>query len=456
MPTAYDQARSRDGHPASTARQTSLRLLITARFIAFFLTLATVIAPRFATVILLGALFAVLLLRTAFELWKGRLFSHLRTLWPAPPLALPVALFTGLALLGCGWSADPLGGFSKVALLLVLVVVVASISDAVAKADPELVRAAAEGFVAGMLVGAAYIVFESVTRRSLSQWLFTHFPSLQSGYEKHLRLSRRGVLHVSDANINRSTAALGLMFWPAVLAALATLSGRLRTIALSGFAITLVILLFYSRHQSTQLGLALSAAVLALASFSVPATRRLLAGGWIGALVLVVPLSLLTYRYELHLSPALFNTAKARIIIWNFTSERVLESPLLGVGTNATRELDKLRKGLKEKPEGYTSALETRAHPHNAYLHVWYELGAIGAALFGWLGLAVLAAVTRWPDATQRFALAQFTATSAVILSSYGLWQTWFQDTIAFSALALAAWAGLARRTLEKSGNTAG
>ena len=177
--------------------------------------------------------------------------------------------------------------------------------------------------------------------------------------------------------------------------------------------------------------------VLGLAQVAPVVARRLVAAGWIAVTALVVPLSLAAYSNNLQLSPELFNTAKARIIIWGYTAEQVLHKPLIGVGTNATGIIDQQRGTAKERPAGYASAEETRAHPHNFYLQVWYELGAVGAVLFGLAGLAVLAAIRRLPGTLHPIALAQFTMTAAMIGSSYGLWQTWLQASIAFAIIAL-------------------
>ena len=87
----------------------------------------------------------------------------------------------------------------------------------------------------------------------------------------------------------------------------------------------------------------------------------------------------------------------ARVAIWRFTTERVVERPWLGWGMDASR----MWPGV------------IPLHPHNAALQVWLELGVVGAACaavaiayltigalsFGvwqewWLGLGVLAAVT--------------------------------------------------------------
>jgi exopolysaccharide production protein ExoQ len=68
---------------------------------------------------------------------------------------------------------------------------------------------------------------------------------------------------------------------------------------------------------------------------------------------------------------------------------------------------------------------------------MWYELGAIGAALFAAAGLAAVAAVGRARSQSQPLLLTQFAAVSGMIGFSFSIWQLWFQGAIGLGALAL-------------------
>ncbi len=413
--------------------------------LAVALMLSFLLFPRFAPVILYGVVLQVILIAIVMTA-QGRasplsipapLASYLPNFTPGGLPFAAAGAFAAWSLIACLWSADPIGGLYKVLILVGMLVLVRAAIASVRCTGREVILAIWQGLMIGLLLGAVYLSIEAVTARGISKFLFTHFPWLQSGYEKHLRFRRGVITNVSDANINRVTAVFTLFLWPALLMAQSSLQGRAKTIALGGLAVASVILMVFSRHQTSQLAILVSTIAFAIAWYAPAAARRLVATSWVAITALVVPLSLAAYSHGMQLSPVLFNTAKARIIIWGYTAEQVLQRPILGVGTNATGAIDLQRTEPKEKPQGYASAKETRAHPHNFYLQVWYELGAIGASLFALLGLAILAAIKKLPEAQHPIAITQFTMTAVMIGSSYGLWQTWLQGAIVFSFIAL-------------------
>jgi O-antigen ligase len=128
------------------------------------------------------------------------------------------------------------------------------------------------------------------------------------------------------------------------------------------------------------------------------------------------------------------------VIIWNYTAEKVLDHPILGVGTNSTRYLDEARTlQEKMKPNDGVAAAATRAHPHNIYLQIWYELGAVGVLAFGILGVSLLLRTALLPETAVAFGLAHFALCMAALAPAYGLWQNWFQSALVLSILALLA-----------------
>ena len=67
------------------------------------------------------------------------------------------------------------------------------------------------------------------------------------------------------------------------------------------------------------------------------AVIRALAGLWCLAFVLVLPVDFAAYNAGWHMAPWLPNSARARIILWEYTAERVLEHPWLGIGVEFRR-----------------------------------------------------------------------------------------------------------------------
>jgi O-antigen ligase len=75
-------------------------------------------------------------------------------------------------------------------------------------------------------------------------------------------------------------------------------------------------------------------------------------------------------------------------------------------------------------------------HPHDAFLQVWLELGAVGAAIVAGALLFALHNVGRWPAGVVRFTLPGYAAGMVVAGLAFGIWQSWWMATIAFSIAA--------------------
>jgi O-antigen ligase len=60
------------------------------------------------------------------------------------------------------------------------------------------------------------------------------------------------------------------------------------------------------------------------------------------------------YQEKLHMADWLPSSFRTRIIIWEYTTERVLDHPWLGVGADSTRALKEPRTiGTAEQPPGF-------------------------------------------------------------------------------------------------------
>lgn len=74
-------------------------------------------------------------------------------------------------------------------------------------------------------------------------------------------------------------------------------------------------------------------------------------------------------------------------------------------------------------------------HPHNAYLQIWYELGAVGAGLFLAAGLSIMTSLSKLLPHQRPYMYATAAATTVMLFASYGLWQVWFIGLLGFAAL---------------------
>ena len=115
-----------------------------------------------------------------------------------------------------------------------------------------------------------------------------------------------------------------------------------------------------------------------------------------------------------------------RWAIWQFTIERIWEHPVLGWGLDSSRSIPGAHATVF-KGQGEILPL----HPHNTFLQVWLELGAVGAVAFA-LALAgsiysISKTTTNWHHT------AVLVSTIAVFLVmgllSFGIWQNWWIAT---------------------------
>jgi O-antigen ligase len=119
----------------------------------------------------------------------------------------------------------------------------------------------------------------------------------------------------------------------------------------------------------------------------------------------------------------------ARIALWRFAADRILERPLFGWGLDASRAFPDF----------------IPLHTHDAAMQLWLELGLVGAALtavfFVWLigRIDKLEAVDRPAAAAAAASLSAYLVVGAL---SFGAWQEWW---LALAALASAAVIALVR-----------
>lgn len=147
------------------------------------------------------------------------------------------------------------------------------------------------------------------------------------------------------------------------------------------------------------------------------------------AFVFVLPLSFFAYKTELHMASWLPNSARARVIIWEYTAERVLDRPWLGIGADSTRALKQQREAA-EQPEGFIFQRTTAWHAHDLFLQTWYELGVVGVILIALAGAAVALRMSLLPAEAQPFAAATFVAFWAIAAFGWGMWQTWLMCAV--------------------------
>ena len=225
---------------------------------------------------------------------------------------------------------------------------------------------------------------------------------------------------------NRGLSVLSIFIWPAVL-----VIARKRLVW--GVAAVLVVLSVFLAFRTSSANAAIILGALSfLIVYMAPRTGTIAIAAILAVSVMLAP----AIERELPAPKELLETLKIprssyhRLIIWKFTTENILERPILGWGFNLARGIP----GGKVLIDTTEDALPL--HPHNAALQWRLELGILGALFGAGLFVAAAEAVRRHAAGRLERAIAMATVTAAftIAMLSFGIWQTWW-----ISALFLAA-----------------
>lgn len=164
--------------------------------------------------------------------------------------------------------------------------------------------------------------------------------------------------------------------------------------------------------------------------------------------MLVLPASFLAHDADLHAHPSIPYSFKARVVLWDYTAEKTLDHPWLGIGLNSTREISEASREAyteaqkeelrnRKRAGDATFSRTTGHHGHNLYLQTWHELGGIGAALLALAGALVILRAETLPKDMQPYAAAAFATFALIAAFAWGMWQVWWICAVGLLALYL-------------------
>jgi O-antigen ligase len=348
-----------------------------------------------------------------------------------------IVVFLAYAAVSTAWGMDALGGLRSIALAAFFAIGAIIMSNALARERRADLLHMSEGFWIGFAVAFVYLLVETFTGQAVKIWLYNQLGLHQGQLAPEGYFQWRGsrLIAIAGDDLTRNMAVLTMFLWPAVLALRGAFKPRVGKALVAFTVIGGATAVMLSTHESSKLAIVGSIAVFAIALVAPRVAGRLTAIGWVVACLAVLPSALLAHRLDLHNAGWLQDSARHRIIIWNFTAEQVLKSPWLGVGARTTYVLGPRleQRHLATAPdEKFRRTLST--HSHSVYLQTWFELGLIGATLLTLLGLAILQAIGTLMPMAQPYAYATFVAAALMASSSYGMWQSWFNGMFALSA----------------------
>jgi O-antigen ligase len=327
------------------------------------------------------------------------------------------------------WAADPCAALGEASLLLVVVMTALAAATASAALDRQQLRRTALAFAAGAFLGALFLLIELLTDGVITRTAMNWITLLQPDRAKHLVISEGRVTKINLSLLNRNVAMLMFHFWPGLLILWASYEGTRRAILIGVFLLAIAAPVTISEHDSSQIALIGSLLVFPLAWAWRGATIRALAVLWCLAFVVVLPVDFLAFKADLHMATWLPGSFRARVILWEYTAERVLRNPWLGIGAASTPALSE-RRAVAQRPAGFIFPRTTGQHAHDLFLQTWYELGILGVMLVAFAGAAAVLRIPLLPFESQPFAVATFTTLFAIAAFAWGIWQEWLMCAV--------------------------
>jgi O-antigen ligase len=399
-------------HQAPIPRQNG-PLLPALAFLSPFVTSA---APQLTQLFL--ALLAVTLVVAALR--RG---SDWRELFRPNAALTPFILLAVYLCLSTLWAADPEAAFTKGALLLGVVLAAFTAANALPYLDERQLRRTALAFAVGAFAGALFVLVELLTEGLITRTIL-HATNLLE-VPKRVNVENGDVVRIKLGAFRQNAGLVTLHLWPALLA-FTIIADRARRMILTALLfVAVAATAFISERMSAQFALIASVLTFPLAMHWRQGVVRGIAVLWCLAFALVLPLSFSAYNAGLHMAPWLQDSARVRVIIWEFTAERVLERPWVGIGAGSTRTLKEHAAEQIEQPEGFIYPRKTGPHAHSLFLQTWYELGLVGVILFALAGVALLLRVPLMPREAQPFAAATFVTFATMLGFAWSMWQSW-------------------------------
>ena len=381
------------------------------------------IAPRLSPLLL--GLLAIALIATAIR--RGLTLRALLQFDAALSacLVLSAYLFVNAIL-----AVDQDEALGKAGLFLGVILVAFASARAIPVLSARELRQSALAFVVGAVCAALYLLVELLTDGVLTRGAMNLVAVLKPATAKHIAMEHGKVTRLNLSEFNQNAAIVMFCFWPGVLILGKLDAIRRPIVATALFMATLAVPIALSEHDSSQVALVLSAIVFGVAGIWRTGVIRALAILWCLCFVIVIPVDLLAYNQGLHLVPWLPSSARARIIIWQYTAEHVLDHPWVGVGVDSTPAVKAMMKGPEDRPEGFVFKRTTGQHAHDIFLQSWYEIGAIGVLLAAIAGALVALRIGLLPVFAQPYGAACFTVVLAIGAFAWSMWQTWFMCAI--------------------------
>lgn len=321
-----------------------------------------------------------------------------------------VILLSGLSSLWAVNADDSIERTGKLALLLIPAMGIMAL-------PPQFIAKPLKAFFGlTLFIASCLMIFEwhadAALYKSVTAWSDT------------TKIFKEGAFNFS--NYNRLTVFLALAFWPA-LSLLRHSKKKIARAVQMMLIITTVFILYKTESQSAQLGFL----VAAFFYFIFPTHCK---NSWKAVFVALafVFLSLpVVMPIAFEQMPSNINEiswfghsyVRERLEIWSFISHAIQDSPLIGYGIEASRNM------TFETDRLYFPG-NSVLHPHNFMLQIWLEFGVLGVAVFLAFFKQAIDLFSKQSKEQARLNGAVFFGALCIASTGYGLWQGWWLGTL--------------------------
>lgn len=300
-------------------------------------------------------------------------------------------------------------------------------------------RGAVLAMVAGFAVSLGYLLVELLTDHGVIKLAMNTVLEHKTKFVTAVDADGR-VTRLNPSYYNKAIALVIMALWPALLGlAVWQRDASRRRLFIAGTLLLATVMTFLFECETAKLALVLGAIGYLGAAYLPKTTHWTMSTIWAVTVILMIPLVHLAWNAGVPHSPLLFKNAQARLQIWRATVDHIPENPILGIGINATRDLQaELQKRDPKKYEYVPGQKKTRHwHAHNLFLQTWYELGAVGAAFLLAIGLLLLRQIHRLNETYRPAATATFAAAAGTAAVGWGMWQSWLIAGYAWAVIFL-------------------
>lgn len=360
--------------------------------VAFLTPLLSVYLPLSLAIVLpVGAAISLVCLRT------GGL-PRFRCDWPVVGVLAGAVFVAALSII---WSHSPELSLDKLPRTVMSIAAGLVFLTAMKGLDGEATKRVSSCFLAGVGIALILIIIERISGGLMIGLLVAE--STQNAFLNQF---------------NRPLAIMSVFIWPAVV----ILAQRRIIWGMGAIALFVCVLLAFSSGAAAA---AIGAGTLVFSAVYIfPRMGALVVGVGLAATVMLAPTIDRQLPSPKHLfeSMDLPRSTYHRLLIWEFTTARIEERPILGWGFNTSRSIP----GGQEKLDASEIALPL--HPHNAALQWRLELGIPGVLLGAVLLLISTEMARRYAAGrvARAGAVSTIVSTCVIAMISFGAWQTWW------------------------------